>query len=53
MSLLTFEEFKEHGIEDCIFVNKNLFIGSNKTREGSLKMALKTIEIKKNKLIYN
>ena len=31
-------------IEGCVFVHAAGFIGGNKTKEGALKMALKTIE---------
>ncbi|CAN8003689.1 unnamed protein product [Ixodes hexagonus] len=31
------------GIEGCIFVHSNGFIGGNKTREGALEMALRTL----------
>lgn len=37
---------KISGIDECIFVHSNGFIGGNKTREGALKMALKTLESK-------
>lgn len=33
------------GIEGCIFVHAAGFIGGNKTREGALKMAVKTMEL--------
>jgi Uncharacterized conserved protein related to MYG1 family len=33
------------GIPDCIFAHANGFIGGNKTREGALQMALKTLEL--------
>ena len=32
------------GIEGCIFVHINGFIGSNKTKEGALKMAIQSLE---------
>ncbi|XP_054271260.1 MYG1 exonuclease [Macrosteles quadrilineatus] len=35
------------GIEGCIFVHHSGFIGGNKSRDGALKMALKTIELNK------
>lgn len=34
-------------IDGCLFVHHNGFIGGNKTREGALEMALKTIELNK------
>lgn len=33
------------GIPDCIFVHANGFIGGNKTREGALSMAIKTLQL--------
>lgn len=33
------------GIPDCIFVHANGFIGGNKTREGALSMAIKSLEL--------
>lgn len=36
---------KVSGIENCIFVHSNGFIGGNRTREGALAMAVKTLEL--------
>ena len=38
------EVSKASGIDGCIFVHANGFIGGNKTREGALQMAIKSIE---------
>ena len=35
---------KASGIEGCIFVHINGFIGSNKTKEGALKMAIQSLD---------
>lgn len=35
---------KVSGIKDCIFVHASGFIGGNKTKEGAMEMALKTME---------
>lgn len=43
-SLLTKEDFEKKGVKGCIFVHKNLFIGSNKTKDGAIQMALLSIE---------
>ena len=40
---------KVSGIDDCIFVHATGFIGGNKTREGALAMAVKSLELSKNK----
>ena len=32
------------GIDDCVFVHAGGFIGGNKTREGAIRMAVKTME---------
>lgn len=37
--------YKTSGIEGCIFVHSTGFIGGNKTREGSLQMAIRSLEI--------
>lgn len=37
------------GIKGCIFVHSSGFIGGNETREGALQMALKSLELYKNK----
>ena len=34
---------KVSGIEGCIFVHSNMFIGGNKTREGAMEMARKSL----------
>lgn len=39
------------GIQDCIFVHATGFIGGNKTREGVIQMAIKTLEL--NDMINN
>lgn len=44
---------KKSGIDGCVFVHHSGFIGGNETREGVLKMAVKTLELSKNSTSLN
>ena len=41
---------EKSGIDNCVFVHASGFIGGNKTKEGALQMAMKTIE---NNIIFS